>query len=135
MEDRKSNVYIVRVDESESKEEPIITPELIKECKKIADKYPLKKSQFDWRDYMKCSVLKTLDYNNLNKNIAYYREEYGRDPYLFMSDTTANAIMEDTKRTVYVTKPFEPTGGYVGRFEGYRIYKNEDLEFGEVELR
>lgn len=42
MEDRKNNVYIVRVDESEPKEEPIITPELIKECKKIADKYPFK---------------------------------------------------------------------------------------------
>ena len=84
---------------------------------------------------MKCSVLQTMDYYDLNKNITYYQDEYNREPYLFMSEATVNAIMEDTKKTVYVTKPFEPTSGYVGRFEGYRIYQNDNLEFGEVELR
>lgn len=86
---------------------------------------------------MFCSIVKTLDYDVLNGNIAIYQEANGEEPYLFMNEATANAICEDVKRNVYVSKIFGQAaeGNYIGRFNGLKIYTNNDLQFGEVELR
>ena len=85
---------------------------------------------------MFCSIVKTLDYDVLNGNIAIYQETNGEEPYLFMNEATADAICDDVKRNVYVCKVFDAIyGGYIGKYSGCPIYINESLNFGEVELR
>ena len=87
---------------------------------------------------MRCSIVKTLDYDVLNGNIAIYQEANGEEPYLFMNEETANAICDDLlNRKVYVSKVFgqAANGNYIGRFNGLKVYTNDDLQFGEVELR
>ena len=83
---------------------------------------------------MKCSIVKTLDYNVLNGNIAIYQEANGEEPYLFMSEATANAILDDVNKKLLSPISFEASG-YIGKYTGCKIYQNDDLEFGEVELR
>lgn len=91
----------------------------------------------------KFSILRSVDINKLDKQIDSYRCETGeQNPYLFMSNSTGDAIMEELLGNI----PICPTGieemlklmapgVKVGTYKGVSIYENNDLEFGEVEIR
>lgn len=91
----------------------------------------------------KFSILKSLDTTKLDKKIIDYECETGEVPYLFMANATGDAIMDemcnnpdmcmtDIKkvRTLLACK-----GVMLGAYKGIKIYQNEDLPFGEVEIR
>lgn len=81
----------------------------------------------------KFSILKEIDYNTLSKNIAIYQEANGEDPYLFISSETARAILND-KQAINLVDALERANDS-DSFCGFRIYRNNDLAYGEVELR
>lgn len=89
----------------------------------------------------KFSILKSVDINKLDKQIDEYKYTTGEEPYLFMSNATGKAIMNEL-----CDIPMPPTdieemlrlmtpGSKVGTYKGINIYENNNLEFGEVEIR
>lgn len=85
------------------------------------------------------SILK-VDLNKLSSRIDDYRHETGElYPYIFMNEETIRVMSND-----YLSK-LDPLcehllrmkypNGLVGKYEGYKIFRDNDLNFGEVELR
>lgn len=84
---------------------------------------------------MFCSILETkINYNTLDKNIAYYAEEHGTYPYLFMTKNTISLIEADARKLEF-TSMCKVSGDTIGLYKGCPIYCKNDLEDGEVELR
>lgn len=89
----------------------------------------------------KFSIVKTIDYDKISSEIEEYIMRTGEKPYLFMHIDTIDTIWNELKSTF--TKFVDPS--YVlnnskstdvrAEYEGCRIYVNNDLKFGEVEIR
>lgn len=76
----------------------------------------------------------TVDFNDLDKAITAYETKYQRDPILTMSSATAIAASS-------IAPPCNGDHDHctedciIVLLEGYAIVTDEDMEFGEVELR
>ena len=83
------------------------------------------------------SILKSLDLEKISQNICIYECETGEIPYLFMNEETIRALYNEISDCFITKESFESLNsqGMVGSFEGYKLYPNNDLEFGEVEIR
>ena len=88
----------------------------------------------------KFSIVK-VDIDKLNENIMDYIYETGEiNPYLFMSKDTIIAFLEELEPClgVYLTKDLlgkTRLNGKIGLYEGHKVFENNDLSFGEVEIR
>ena len=89
------------------------------------------------------SIIKSVDTNKLDRQIGEYECTTGEVPYLFMANETGCAIMDemcnnsnmcmtDIKK---VRTILDCNGAILGTYKGIKIYQNEDLSFGEVEIR
>lgn len=86
------------------------------------------------------SILKSLDLEKINKNINIYEYETGNEPYLFMNQETGNAVYEQVTKNLHgsgirdkvILDSFD---NRLGLYEGYMVFINNNLEFGEVEIR
>ena len=92
----------------------------------------------------KFSILKSLDTTKLDKKIIDYECETGEVPYLFMANSTGNAMLKEVCTNcgsiIYASDNIEMLrvmhpGAAIGSYKGYKIYENNDLAFGEVEIR
>ena len=92
----------------------------------------------------KFSILKSLDINKLDKQIDNYECETGEVPYLFMSSSTGNEMLKEVctncGSVIYASDAIEMLrvmhpGAVIGSYKGYKVYENNDLAFGEVEIR
>ena len=85
----------------------------------------------------KFSILKTIDIDKLYKDVNEYIYETGeKNPYIFMCDETANAISEEVMEPYMIkNKHFFDRNGVIAEYCGYRIFSNNELKFGEIELR
>ena len=83
------------------------------------------------------SILKALDFDKIDTNILIYETETGNEPYLFMSKETIRVVFNEYENAFITKKAFEAMikSAEVGTYKGYKLFPNEDLEFGEVELR
>ncbi len=91
----------------------------------------------------KFSILKQVDTEKLDKKIGQYRLENSKnkEPYLFMNNTTGEALAREVisdsiplMPSIDVLKAMYPNA-IIGEYKGCKIYENEDLAFGEVEIR
>lgn len=82
----------------------------------------------------KFSILKSLDLEKINKNIYIYECETGNEPYLFMSNETVDAIYKEVTSHLD-SLPKKVMSDIFTLYEGYKVFLNNDLEFGEVEIR
>ena len=83
---------------------------------------------------MTCSILDTkINYNNLDKNITYYYEEHGKAPYLFVNGETFQAMANNLENRD--TSRISSFVQIMALYKGNRVYRNDDLAYGEVELR
>ena len=85
----------------------------------------------------KFSILKTIDIDKLYKDVNEYIYETGeKNPYIFMHNDTIEAIANEVvepymkKNKNYITR-----SGVVAEYCGYKIFSNNELKFGEIELR
>lgn len=85
------------------------------------------------------SIVRTLDLEKINKNIKIYECNTGNVPYLFMSQETGNAVykqvtdmLESLTRDEVILDSFD---NRLGSYKGYRVFQNNDLDFGEIEIR
>ena len=88
------------------------------------------------------SIIKTLDLDKLDNMIdKYICMTNRRDPYIFMSDDTCNAIADAVspfKSNMFSTKENLNTkckNGVNALYTGYKVFINNDLKFGMVEIR
>lgn len=79
---------------------------------------------------MKFSVIKTIDYELLNRNIDIYKAANGEDPYIFMNKETIKAIENNIVSFVDYER-----NDRTDMICGCLLYCNKSLDFGEVELR
>lgn len=83
------------------------------------------------------SIVKSLDFNKLDTNILIYEATTGNEPYLFMNEETIRAVFNEYEKAFITKEFFEELSRYekAGTYKGYKLFPNEDLEFGEVEIR
>lgn len=86
----------------------------------------------------KFSIIKHLDENRLTKEIVRYINENEEKPYIFMSKETIDDLEYNAPLGSY--ENFELCEnkikcGAIATYRGYYIYENNDLKYGEVELR
>ena len=88
----------------------------------------------------KFSIAKAVDLNKLSENIQRYTIETGEfNPYIFMNEETIREMRKDYLERVdvlceQILKSKYPNG-LIGKYEGYKIYQDNNLKFGEVEIR
>lgn len=83
-----------------------------------------------------------INLKKLNEKMKTYEQVHGEKPYIFMETFTMETFFdfvlpktaEDFQRLITAKKPFEPVQSYA-MYHGARIYWNNDLNYGEVELR
>ena len=100
---------------------------------------------------MKVNLISSINISELDRAIVNYKQINGHDPYMFVNDETAEAINKelvpnwmlnsDTDGYCAVTDSHRVLGKKVDKscvictYQDIKVYYNEDLKFGEVELR
>lgn len=83
----------------------------------------------------KFSIVRTIDFEKLDYEIGLYQainEE--TNPYLFMNKDTVYAIISSYK--IFNTCLYENrSDDCKGYYRGHKVFIDNDLEFGEVEIR
>lgn len=75
----------------------------------------------------KFTIAETINLKKLRDEIALYKCKYMTDPYVFMNFKTLQEVLKS-----YVDCLLN---GHVGYFEGFKLFIDGTLGFGEVELR
>lgn len=80
----------------------------------------------------KFSILKTiLDSEKIMTEIQLYENSQKRSPYIFV-----NSKMISSFSVVPLMNTIElDENGYLGEYKGYKVFRNDDLKYGEMELR
>lgn len=86
------------------------------------------------------SIVKAVDLDRLDREINTYINVTGeRNPYIFMSNDTADAIANVTNPldVFWTRKDFnvQLKTGARGEYIGYSVFVNDNLKFGEIEIR
>ena len=88
----------------------------------------------------KFSIIKELDENVLRNNL-YKQQEAVRSntgdesyyPYIFANKDTLTRLIDQCKVSVFENE--KTSGGLVGYYLGNKVFEDNTLKFGEVELR
>lgn len=79
------------------------------------------------------SIMTTISFDKLDKEIEQYIRQTGRhDPYIFMNEDTANAIADEFQNDFSNVRLKD---GKQAIYTGYKVFINNDLKFGVVEIR
>ena len=84
----------------------------------------------------KFSIIEKINMAELDKVIDEYKcQTGGTNPYLFMHKSTIDAIpvIDDTLHNLYEITV--KVSGIAGCYRGYKIFRDDSLDFGEVEIR
>lgn len=88
----------------------------------------------------KFSIMTTINFDKLDNEINEYISNGGFDPYIFMSEDTANAIAKEFEIEFGI--PVTDTcsnvrvkDGVKATYTGYKVFINNDLKLGVVEIR
>lgn len=87
----------------------------------------------------KFSIVRNLDESRLTKEIVRYINENEDDPYIFMNKETISDLEYCASQLGSYEKfdsyENEMKSGVIAMYRGFKIYENNDLKYGEVELR
>lgn len=84
---------------------------------------------------MKVNVIKTeIDYLEISKTTSEVQCLINREPVIFMNDETAKQIEADAAKYFTISKS-KTNKGHIVRYEGYKVFIDNDLEYGEIEVR
>lgn len=84
----------------------------------------------------KFSIIQKIDINELDNMISKYTCLTGEtDPYLFMNKNTIDAIPTADDLLSNHRKTTAIVNGIVGCYCGYKVFRDDTLDFGEVEIR
>lgn len=82
------------------------------------------------------SIIK-FDLDKLDKKLNEYENETGDDsPYIFMNEQTINGVLfELDPLRLFRQCLRKNTDETIGEYKGCKMYVNNDLRFGEIELK
>lgn len=92
----------------------------------------------------KFSIVATIDLGKIDNEIKEYKmlHLYNEEPYIFMSEDTARAIESEVgindiiiDNETLANKIKNTKGGVYATYTGYKVFINNDLKFGIVEVR
>lgn len=84
----------------------------------------------------KFSIVQLINLNKIHTEINDYILQTGcSDPYLFMNEKTLEEITKEYLLTYSDSSLKSECKGKKGAYSGYRVFVNNDLKFGTVEIR
>lgn len=84
----------------------------------------------------KFSIAQKLDLDKLAKKINEYQINTGEtEPYLFMSKSTLDAMPINNDILHNIQEVCVKANGVAGCCFGYKVFRDDSLSFGEVEIR
>lgn len=84
----------------------------------------------------KFSIVQSINLNKIHNEIDdYILQTNCFNPYIFMSDKTKDAILQEFEEKYNTVRPISEDRGKVGKYTGYKVFIDNDLEFGMVEIR
>lgn len=88
------------------------------------------------------SIVENINVDKLNTKIAEFVYREGHDPYIFANKETLDASVKPIEQELnFITSPTGSTRIYVGKsclvgkYQGNKVYEDDTLKFGEIELR
>lgn len=91
------------------------------------------------------SIAKAIDMDKLDNQIERYEAETGnRNIYVFMNYDTIKTIENQTLGSILNYPDFnspntilslKKSNGLMGYYQGYKVFRDDTLSFGEVEIR
>lgn len=82
------------------------------------------------------SIIKKVDIDKLDFEISkYIRINNERNPYIFMSEETVEAIENHFNPAGFFTTNAKDNKGYCGLYTGYKIFIDNTKKYGDVEIR
>ena len=86
------------------------------------------------------SIVDKINVNKLNTKIAEFVYREGHEPYIFANKETLDALVKPIERELKfvsaatgITTSFK--GCLVGKYQGNKMFEDDTLKFGEIELR
>ena len=84
----------------------------------------------------KFSIVQKIDLDELTKKIEEYQCRTGEtNPYLFMNKSTIDAIPTVDDALYNFRQVCAKINGIAGYYHGYKVFRDDSLSFGEVEIR
>ncbi len=89
---------------------------------------------------MKFSIVKELDIMKLNEKLSEFFNIKGYFPKIFASNETLEALskpyVQKMKRIEFVDGGvLAKAEGLIGEYQGYKMFEDNTLKYGEIELR
>ena len=88
------------------------------------------------------SIVENINVDKLHTKIAEFVYREGHDPYIFANKETLDALIKPIEQELkFITSPTGSTRIYVGKsclvgkYQGNKMYEDDTLKFGEIELR
>ena len=88
------------------------------------------------------SIVEKINANRLNEKIAEFVYREGYEPYIFANKETLDTLVKPIEPEVnFITSPTGNVRIYtgksclVGKYQGNKMFENDTLKFGEIELR
>jgi hypothetical protein len=89
----------------------------------------------------KFSIMTTINFDKLDREIEEYVSlNCSFNPYIFMSEDTMKAIVKEVKNefdldVTDINSNIKPSNGIKAEYCGYKVFINNDLKLGIVEIR
>lgn len=81
------------------------------------------------------SIIK-FDLDKLDKKLDECENKTGKTPYIFMSNDTANGVLFELNPSCFCKHNFKTNlNEKIGEYKACKIYINNNLNFGEIEIR
>lgn len=82
------------------------------------------------------SIVKKINMERLDEKIADFISKNGYDPCIFVNNEMLKEIVEPCRRAVTLTLLCGKRAScLINRYHGYRLFEDNTLDFGEIELR
>nr|DAH71356.1 MAG TPA: hypothetical protein [Caudoviricetes sp.] len=90
----------------------------------------------------KFSIVEKINVDKLNMKIAEFVYREGHEPYIFANKETLEALIKPIEQKLnFITSSTGSTRIYVGKsclvskYQGNKMFEDDTLKFGEIELR
>ena len=88
------------------------------------------------------SIVENINVDKLNTKIAEFVYKEGYEPYIFANKETLDALVKPIEQELnFITSSTGSTRIYVGKscivgkYQGNKMFEDDTLKFGEIELR
>lgn len=84
-------------------------------------------------------IIKQFDTEKLSRRISEFECKEGYAPYIFMNNLTWQKLYEAYRDNTFQkwdgSSYYHGHTGLIGKYQGYKMFEDNTLEFGEIELR